>query len=277
MSDIMIPVLLLSILGILFALILGFASKVFFVKVDEKVIQVRNELPGANCGACGFPGCDGLAKAIAEGTAGINACPVGGADLVARLAKLLGTEAGEVQRMVACVMCQGNKDFAKEKYIYTGIRDCRVNNSMQGGSKTCAYGCLGCGTCQDVCGFNAIDMINGIAVVNKENCTACNKCIEICPKNLIDLVPYEQTVMVKCKSFSAGNVVKNACKVGCIGCKMCARVYPEAFVIENNLAVLNYKHGLDEDLLLQAADKCPTNAIHPGLLKKMAEKVNEVA
>ena len=83
--------------------------------------------------------------------------------------------------------------------------------------------------------------------------------------------------MVKCKSFSAGNVVKNACKVGCIGCKMCARVYPEAFVIENNLAVLNYKHGLDEDLLLQAADKCPTNAIHPGLLKKMAEKVNEVA
>lgn len=174
-------------------------------------------------------------------------------------------------------MCQGDKDFAKEKYIYTGIRDCRVNNSMQGGSKTCAYGCLGCGTCQDVCGFNAIDMINGIAVVNKENCTACNKCIEICPKNLIDLVPYEQTVMVKCKSFAAGNVVKNACKVGCIGCKMCARVYPEAFVIENNLAVLNYKQGLEEDLLLQAADKCPTNAIHPGLLKKMAEKVNEVA
>ena len=107
MNEIMIPVLVLSILGILFALILAFASKVFFVKVDERVAQVRGELPGANCGACGFPGCDGLAKAIAEGKAGINACPVGGADLVARLARILGTEAGEVQRMVACVMCQG--------------------------------------------------------------------------------------------------------------------------------------------------------------------------
>ncbi|MCI5997465.1 MAG: RnfABCDGE type electron transport complex subunit B [Peptoniphilaceae bacterium] len=274
MNEIIIPVLVLSVLGIAFALILAFASKVFFVKVDEKVLQVRGELPGANCGACGFPGCDGLAKAIAEGNASITSCPVGGSDLVARLARILGTEAGDVQRMVACVMCQGDKERAKEKYIYTGIRDCRVNNSMQGGSKTCSYGCLGCGTCQDVCGFNAIEMINGLAVVNKENCTACNKCIDICPKNLIDLVPYEQTVMVKCKSFAAGNVVKNACQVGCIGCKMCVRVYPEAFSVENNLAVVNYAKGLDEALLLQAADKCPTNAIHPGLVKKMAEQVN---
>lgn len=277
MNNIVIPVTVLSILGILFALILAFASKVFFVKVDERVEMVRGELPGANCGACGYPGCDGLAKAIAEGKAKVTACPVGGAELVARLSRLLGTEAGEVTRMVACVMCQGDKDLAKEKYIYTGIRDCRVNNSMQGGSKTCAYGCLGCGTCQDVCAFNAIDMVNGLAVVNRENCTSCNKCIDICPKNLIELIPYEQEVMVKCKSFAAGNVVKNACQVGCIGCKMCSRVYPEAFTIENNLAVLNYTSGLDRELLTQAVDKCPTNAIHPGLIKKMAEKLNEVA
>lgn len=277
MNDIIIPVVVLSLLGIIFALILAFASKVFFVKVDEKILQIRAELPGANCGACGFPGCDGLAKGIAEGSAPITGCPVGGADLVSRLSALLGAEAGDVQKMVACVMCQGDKDLAKEKYIYTGIRDCRVNSSMQGGSKTCAYGCVGCGTCQEICPFDAIDMVNGIPVVNKDKCTACKKCIEICPKHLIDLVPYEQTVMVKCKSFSAGNVVKNACQVGCIGCKMCARVYPEAFVIENNLAVVNYTQGLDEALLLQAVDKCPTNAIHPGLVKKMAEKVNEVA
>lgn len=277
MSSIVVAVLVLSILGILFALILGLASKVFFVKVDEKILKVREQMPGANCGACGFPGCDGLAKAIAEGKAEVTACPVGGADLAARLAKILGLEAGEVEKMVACVMCQGDKDFAKEKYIYTGIRDCRVNNSMQGGSKTCAYGCLGCGTCRDICPFDAIDMVNGIPVVNKEKCTACRKCIEICPKDLIDLVPYAQTVMVKCKSFAAGNIVKNACQVGCIGCKMCQRVYPEAFVIENNLAKVNYAQGLDEDLLLQAADKCPTNAIFPGLARKMAEKVNNVA
>lgn len=275
MKEILIPVLVLSILGIVFALILGFASKVFFVKVDEKILQVRAEMPGANCGACGFPGCDGLAKAIAEGSAPITACPVGGAELVTRLSAILGSEAEDVQKMVACVMCQGDKEFAKEKYIYTGIRDCRVNSSMQGGSKTCSYGCVGCGTCQDVCPFDAIDMVNGIPIVNKEKCTACKKCIEICPKHLIDLIPYDQKVMVKCKSFAAGNVVKNACQVGCIGCKMCARVYPEAFVIENNLAVVNYKMGLDETLLLQAADKCPTNAIHPGLLKKMAQRVND--
>lgn len=259
MNNILTPVMVLSLLGIGFALILAFASKVFFVKVDEKILQLRGELPGANCGAWGFPGCDGLAKAIAEGTAKVTACPVGGAELVARLSRILGTEAEEVKRMVACVMCQGDKDLAKEKYIYTGIRDCRVNNSMQGGSKTCAYGCLGCGTCQDVCAFDAIDMVNGLAVINKENCTSCNKCIDICPKNLIELVPYEQDVMVKCKSFAAGNVVKNACQVGCIGCKMCARVYPEAFTIENNLAVLNYKSGLDPVLLSQAVYKICNN------------------
>src|SRR3712207_1191490 len=115
MNDIIIPVGILSALGIVFALILAFASKVFFVKVDEKILQVRAELPGANCGACGFPGCDGLAKSIAEGSAPITACPVGGADLVSRLATILGSEAGDVQKMVACVMCQGDKEFAKEK------------------------------------------------------------------------------------------------------------------------------------------------------------------
>ncbi len=70
----------LSIMGLLFALLLGFASKIFAVEVDERVPKVRDCLPGANCGGCGYPGCDGLAAAIVAGTAPVNGCPVGGKD-----------------------------------------------------------------------------------------------------------------------------------------------------------------------------------------------------
>ena len=77
--ELLIPVGILGAMGLIFGAGLAIASKVFEVKTDERVPLVRDALPGANCGGCGFPGCDALAAAIVNGEAAVNACPVGGA------------------------------------------------------------------------------------------------------------------------------------------------------------------------------------------------------
>lgn len=259
MSIIIIPIVTLGILAILFAVLLGFASKVFHVPVDERIEAVRNELPGANCGACGFPGCDGLASAIINEGASLSACPVGGEDLTVRLSELLGVNAAAADKKVAIVKCSGTTDKAKNKFEYNGIRDCRANAALQGGSKSCSKGCLGCGTCVDVCQFDAIHIVNGIAVVDKEKCTACEMCINICPREIIDLVSYDQEVTVLCSSNDKGKEVRGNCSVGCIACRICERNCPvDAIKVTNNLA------EIDEELCINCGMcvvKCPQDTI----------------
>lgn len=274
MNGVLIPVIVLGVMGILFAIILSFASKVFFVAVDKRVEQVRQALPGANCGACGFPGCDGLAEAMATDKASVNACPVGGEIVAQNIAEILGKVAGDMDKEVAVVMCQGSKDYAKDKFEYTGIRDCRIDNALQGGSKVCPAGCLGCGTCVDVCAFDALHIVNGVAIVDKEKCTACGLCIDICPRDLIELIPYEQEVMVKCKSHEKGGSVRKACSVGCIGCNICVKQCPDGFEMKNFLSTFKYGVELDEEQLQNAIEKCPTKCIYPGLdIKKEKETI----
>lgn len=255
--------------GLLFGLILSTASRIFHVKVDYRVEAVREALPGANCGACGFPGCDAFAAEVALNDGPVNGCPVGGQPVANKLAEIMGKVAAEGSKEVACVMCQGNPERAKERFEYNGPRDCRVNASLAGGSKACTFGCLGCGTCQDYCQFGAIDMIDGIAVINKEKCTACLKCVEVCPKKVIEMVPYDQEVIVKCNNTEPGKEVRQKCTVGCIACNICARTAPEAFVVENNLAraIFPFKEDPTEAML-----KCPTGCIYPGLEAKEAAK-----
>ena len=266
MTDILSPIIVLGSLGLIFGVLLSVASNVFAVEVDPKVEAVRSALPGANCGACGFPGCDGLANAIAEGSAPVTSCPVGGAAVADEIADIMGVNAANLDRNVATVLCQGDCDKAKEKFIYEGVQDCRAANIVQGGSKACSYGCLGCGTCKDVCEFDAIQIIDGIAVIDKDKCTACLKCIEVCPKSIIELVPYDNEYIVKCKSNDTGKEVRGKCTVGCIGCQICVRNCPEdAFSFENNLAKINYEKCINCGI---CAEKCPTKAIYPGLIEK---------
>ncbi|WP_353096654.1 RnfABCDGE type electron transport complex subunit B [Tissierella praeacuta] len=265
MIEILNPVLVLGGLGLAFGILLSIASNVFAVKVDPKVEQVRSVLPGANCGACGFPGCDGLANAIADGKAPVNACNVGGKPVAEKIADIMGVNATNVEKKVATVLCQGNCDKAKEKYRYEGIKDCRAANILQGGSKACSYGCLGCGTCKDVCAFGAIEIIDGIAVINKDKCTACMKCIEACPKSIIELVPYDNQFVVKCKSNDPGKEVRSKCSTGCIGCQICVKNCPEeAISFENNLAKINYDKCVNCGI---CAGKCPTKAIYSNVAK----------
>lgn len=270
--QIIIPVLVLTAIGVLFALILGFASNAFYVKVDPKVEAVREALPGVNCGACGFPGCDGLAAAIALEGAAVNSCPVGGAAAAGVIAKIMGVEAVESDKEVAYVLCQGSDTYAEKKFDYIGLQDCRVEVTLQGGSKACTYGCLGCGTCVNVCPFDAIHIVDGVAVVDKDKCTACRKCVEICPRHIIAIYPYDQEVMVKCMSRDVGKTVRQVCKVGCIACGLCVRQCPDGFVLQDKIARFNNAPGLDPEAVANAIAKCPTKCIHPGLEQKEAKE-----
>ena len=277
-QTILIPVLVLGGLGLIFAILLSYASKVFHVAVDRKVAEVRTALPGANCGACGFPGCDGLAEAIAKGNAPINACPIGGAPLAEKLSVIMGAELVTSDKEVAVVKCQGDKNKAKDKYEYVGQFDCRAINNIQNGNKACSYGCLGGASCQKACQFGAIDMVNGIAVIDKEKCTACRACIDTCPKELIELVPYKMLAFVKCKSHDKGAAVRKSCSIGCIGCKICEKQYPEGFVVEDNLARAIYDpNNVDMEKLNLAISKCPTKCIFPGQAIEPAEATEVVS
>jgi len=247
-------------LGLLFGIGLGVAAKVFEVKVDPLVPVVREALPGANCGACGYAGCDAYAKAVVIEGAAITMCPVGGSDLVVNLSKIMGVEAVEIAKQVAYVKCQGNCDNAVEKYQYDGIMDCKNATFLQGkGSKGCEYGCLGLGSCVTACEYDAIDIIDDIAVINKDKCVACGLCVLECPKDLIEMVPDDKKVRVACASLDRGKPVKDNCSVGCISCKMCEKACEfDAIHVINNIALIDYDKCTECDACVE---KCPTDAI----------------
>lgn len=257
------PIVSLGGLGLVFGAGLAYASQKLAVEVDEKVSAIRAVLPGANCGACGFPGCDGLANAIAAGNAGVNDCPVGGSSVAEQIASIMGVEACAEGRQVAKVICSGDITKCKEKFKYEGIQDCIAANALQGGSKACEYGCLGLGTCVAACQFDAIEIVNGIAKIDPEKCTSCGKCIEVCPKNVIAWVPCAQSVVITCNNKDPGKIVRGICTVGCIGCKICVKNCPTSTIdFENNLAFINYENCTN---CFICVEKCPTKAIEGNL------------
>ncbi len=246
--------------GLIIGVLLSIAAKIFEVKVDEKELKVRELLPGNNCGACGFPGCDGLAAAISKGEAPANGCPVGGENTAKAIADVIGTEV-EIIKTAAFVKCYGNCDNAGNKYEYTGNLSCKEAVHVTGeGPKKCSFGCMGLGSCVNVCDFDAIKIENGIAVVDKVKCVSCGKCVKECPKNLIEIIPYRSLYQVVCNSQDKGVDVKKKCTTGCIGCKLCIKDCPtNAIKVENNLAKINQALCVGCGL---CADKCPQKIIH---------------
>lgn len=259
--DLLIPVILLGSMGAIFAFLLGVVSKLTAIEVHPRQEALRDALPGANCGACGYPGCDACAKALNNGEVGPDICPIGGQKVADQLAEILGMAHVETSRQVACVMCQGDCDHAKEIYQYDGIKDCRVMSMEFGGLLACNHGCVGCGSCKDVCEYGAIEVENGLARIIPENCVACKKCVAICPKNIIKMVPYEQKQHVKCMNPNFGKDVRNACSIGCIGCGLCAKLEPEYFEMNGKLAHAIYDENADRERLEAVAAKCPAKCI----------------
>jgi len=246
-------------LGLIFGILLALASKFFAVEGNPLIVKVRGALPGANCGACGYPGCDAFAKAVAEGDAQINGCPVATNEQVQELGKIMGIEADSVDPLVATVRCQGTIDNAGIKYIYEGVNDCAAASQLADGYKECKYACLGLDNCGRVCPTDAIDIIDGVAVVNRERCIACGKCVMACPRGIIALVPQSAATIIKCRATAKGAEVRNACKVGCIGCTICAKKCPqEAIEMVNDLAVIDYEKCVNCGICVE---NCPRECI----------------
>lgn len=256
---IIISTIIVGILGLFIGIFLGAMSEVLKVEVDERVIKVREALPGNNCGGCGYPGCDGLAEAIVKGEAAPNACPVGGASVAATISKIVGSSAGDNIKKVAFVACKGDCTKITKAFNYTGVKDCRLASIVPNkGEKACQNACLGYGSCVKACKFGAIQIIDGVAIVDKEKCVGCSACIKACPNNLIRLVPYDKKHIVTCSNTDRGPQVLKGCQVSCIACGMCERTCTKNGIkVTNNLAVMNENCNDCGD----CAEKCPRKCI----------------
>ena len=250
----------LGALGFVFGVSLSLASKKFFVKLDPREEAVIKALPGTNCGACGFPGCSGLARAIIKGDAPANACTSGGADVTKNVSHIMGVEAVIKEKEVAVIMCKGGKREAREKFRYIGVNDCKAATLIAGGNKSCTYACLGLGTCERVCSYGAIRMDDDyLPVVDEEKCTGCTLCAVNCPKFVIKMIPVSNKIHIRCNSLDKGAVTRKNCTVGCIVCKKCENVCPlGAITIVNNLAVID---PLKCDNCRKCVPECPTDTI----------------
>lgn len=213
-------VIVLGGVGLIFGIILTAADKKLAVEVDPRIAKLRNLLGGANCGACGYTGCDAFAEAVIAGTAKPNACP---AASVEGISEVLGLNIEAGKKMTARVICQGHDGVAKERYVYDGYRNCAIAATLAGGPKMCSFACIGFGDCIQACAFNAITIKNGLAQIDESLCVACGNCVSKCPRSAIMLTPTDARTLVLCRNSAVGRDARAQCMKACIACKRCLK------------------------------------------------------
>lgn len=261
-ANIVSPIVWLGGMGLIFGGLLAYAAKKFEVAQDPKIIEVRAALPGANCGGCGYAGCDDLAVAVVRGEVKANVCPSMSLERLAVVSDILGTDAGNINRQKAVIMCGGVGEKSKRKFHYQGIRDCREAMIAMQGDKVCEFGCMGYGTCKKACVFDAIqiDHETGRVYVDESKCTGCGACEKVCPKQIIKRVPIDSRVHVFCKSNRKGKEAREVCTAACIGCGLCVKECKfGAIAMVDNLAVIDFEKCVNCGACVK---KCPAGAIH---------------
>ena len=246
------------------------------METDPRLDQLNECLPGANCGGCGYAGCGGYAEAVLNGEAEIGKCASGGNECAQTMAAIMGIQAQEVTRKVALVRCSGAKTYDKDgnmvtgariKAEYEGFKDCIAASKVGGnGPLSCKFGCLGFGTCVKACKYDAIHVVNGVAVVDEDKCVGCMSCANVCPRRLIVPVEPYRNVVIACASLAKGAVTTRGCTAGCVGCGLCKKICPhDAITIERNLAIIDYSKCDNCGL---CATVCPKKLIKDSKVEK---------
>ena len=263
MDGIIIAIISVTAIGIICAVMLAVASKVMAVKEDELFPAIRECLPGANCGACGYAGCDGYAHAlIEEDGVKTNLCVPGADGVSKKLSELLGVAFEDLAEQVAVIKCKGDCNATSDKMDYQGIESCKAAKLLFGGTGKCSFGCMGLGDRAKVCPQNAICLENGIAHVNTRLCVGCGMCAAVCPNKLISIMPDVEKVIVTCSNTEKGALTRKECSHGCIACKKCEKECPVgAVTVENNLAQIDYDKCTNCG---HCAEVCPTHCIMVG-------------
>lgn len=265
--DFVLRVLFFLVIGAVSGGLLTIAGKIFFVKTDETVEKITEALPGANCGGCGFAGCEAYANAIAKGEAKPNLCSPGGLEVNKTISAILGVAVEETEPVAAYVHCNGCSTATEDKYKYIGTKSCAAAEKFYNGKGSCSFGCIGFGDCVNACDSGGIEIKNGVAVINPAMCIACGKCIKACPNHLISFKKKSALAAVRCSSQDAGKITRTVCKNGCIACGICVKKCPEgAITINGNHAEIDYNKCVSCGA---CAEACPVKCIE--MLEKCAD------
>lgn len=255
-------VMIVLAVGLLLGFIISLASHFLSVPKEERIEQIEELLPGANCGACGFAGCAAYAEAIVLNGAPLTRCTSLNADGLQQIGEIMGqkveAQAEPEKAFIACHAAPFDKEATQ--FLYGGLADCNSRALFYKGPKKCKYGCLGGGSCIEVCPVNAIyrNKRNRV-VIDRKKCISCRKCLEVCPMNVIRMIPESANYAVACSHPGKGVQTKADCGVGCLGCSLCVKNSPEGgFFMDGFLAKIDYACSGDR---AKAAEKCPVHCI----------------
>lgn len=232
---IIISVLTLFALGFVAAGVLAVASRLLYVEEDPRIEVVTDALPGANCGGCGFAGCESYAVAVLnDPLMPPNLCCAGGPDVSVRVAELTGKAMGDADPKVVFRRCVKDQGGVLKRFQYLGAQSCAAANLVLGGPDACKYSCLGFGDCVRACPFDAMWIEGGLVRIAPDKCTSCGTCIRTCPNSILELIPRRARVMVFCSTQDKGKAVKDVCEAGCVNCGACIKKCPAKCISTEN-------------------------------------------
>lgn len=244
----------LFVLGFVAAALLGVSSRLLAVEEDPRVEAVVGVLPGANCGGCGFAGCENYAQAVVnDPNVPANLCVAGGEEAGINVGNLTGKSVAAMEPQISFRRCEKVEGKVAVRFQYQGMPSCAAAALLATGQGTdqCRHSCLAHGDCIKVCPFDALYLRDGLIRVNPARCTGCGQCTKACPRNILEVIPRRARVMVCCSSKDKGKVVMEICEAGCIQCLRCKRKCPAGAI-----SIVDGRVHVDQKLCLSYGEEC---------------------